>query len=51
MSEVKKTPLAGEHEAAGARMVDFAGWYLPIQYTNLKDEHLNVRSIARLVCD
>lgn len=44
MSEVKKTPLADEHEAAGARMVDFAGWYLPIQYTNLKEEHLNVRS-------
>ena len=38
-----KTPLAQEHEALGARMVEFAGWYMPIQYQGLKEEHLNVR--------
>lgn len=43
MSEVKKTPLAEEHEKLSARMVDFAGWYLPIQYTNIKEEHRIVR--------
>ena len=27
-----KTPLADEHVALGARMVSFAGWYMPVQY-------------------
>ena len=44
MSEVQRTALSAEHEALGARMVEFAGWYMPIQYTNIKEEHLNVRS-------
>lgn len=43
MSEPKKTPLAEEHERLGGRMVDFAGWYMPVQYEGLKPEHLNVR--------
>ncbi|HRK07141.1 MAG TPA: glycine cleavage system aminomethyltransferase GcvT [Pseudobdellovibrionaceae bacterium] len=40
----KRTPLAGEHEALGARMVDFAGWWMPVQYVGLKEEHLACRS-------
>lgn len=40
---MQKTPLAMEHEKCGARMVEFAGWYMPIQYKGLKEEHLNVR--------
>lgn len=40
---LKKTPLAEEHIRLGAKMVDFAGWYMPVQYSNLKEEHLNVR--------
>ncbi len=40
---MQKTPLASEHEKLGARMVDFAGWYMPVQYVGLKEEHLNVR--------
>lgn len=40
---LQKTPLAAEHEALGARMVDFAGWWMPVQYKGLKEEHLNVR--------
>ena len=42
--DLKKTPLAGEHEAAGARMVDFGGWYMPVQYSGLVDEHTAVRT-------
>lgn len=42
-SLLKKTPLAQCHIDAGARMVDFAGWYMPVQYVGLKEEHLNVR--------
>ena len=40
------TPLSLVHEAAGAKMVDFAGWYLPIEYSSLREEHDNVRSSA-----
>lgn len=40
---MKKTPLAEIHEKLGARMVDFAGWYMPVQYTGLREEHDNVR--------
>lgn len=44
MENVKFTPLKEEHERLGAKMVDFAGWYMPVQYEGLKEEHLNVRS-------
>jgi aminomethyltransferase len=44
MSSLKSTPLKTEHENLGARMVDFAGWLMPVQYEGLKEEHLNVRS-------
>lgn len=44
MSDVKRTALAEEHEKLDARMVEFAGWYMPIQYTNIKEEHSIVRS-------
>lgn len=44
MSELKRTPLYQEHLRLGAKMVPFAGYEMPVQYTNLKDEHLNVRS-------
>ncbi len=41
---MKKTPLYNDHVQLGARIVEFAGWQMPIQYSNLKEEHLNVRS-------
>ncbi len=41
---MKKTPLYEDHIQLGARMVEFAGWQMPIQYSNLKDEHLTVRN-------
>lgn len=41
---LKKTPLADEHIRLGAKMVDFAGWWMPIQYTGLREEHSCVRT-------
>ncbi|MBS1877455.1 MAG: glycine cleavage system aminomethyltransferase GcvT [Acidobacteria bacterium] len=40
---LKKTPLNAVHRAAGARMVDFGGWDMPVQYTGIIDEHQTVR--------
>ena len=40
---IKKTPLADEHVRLGAKMVDFAGWWMPVTYKGLKEEHLCVR--------
>ena len=39
----QKTPLYNDHIAAGGKMVDFAGWILPVQYMGLREEHQNVR--------
>ena len=44
MSEVKKTALVDEHIRLGGRMVEFAGWYMPVQFKGLTDEHKCVRS-------
>jgi aminomethyltransferase len=38
------TPLFDWHVARGARMVDFAGWDMPVQYTGVVDEHTAVRN-------
>ncbi len=40
------TPLNGEHRKLGAKMVWFAGWDMPIQYTSIMDEHMTVRNAA-----
>lgn len=48
MSEPRRTPLHDLHVAAGARMVEFAGWRMPVQYSSIVDEHLTVRSKAGL---
>ncbi len=47
-SELKRTALCAEHEARGARMVGFAGWYMPVEYTGVRSEHLAVRSAVGL---
>ena len=39
----KKTPLYQTHEAAGAKLVDFAGWQMPLHYGSQIDEHHQVR--------
>ncbi len=41
---LKTTPLCKLHEELGAKMVPFAGWYMPIQYTSVMQEHLCVRN-------
>ncbi|HEY5517802.1 MAG TPA: glycine cleavage system aminomethyltransferase GcvT [Coriobacteriia bacterium] len=47
MTEVlSRTPLYEEHLAAGARMVPFAGFEMPVQYAGIIDEHRAVRSAA-----
>lgn len=42
----KRTPLYEEHKKVGGKMVEFAGWEMPIQYSGLTDEHKAVRNAA-----
>ena len=42
----RRTPLYDAHRALGARMVDFAGWEMPVQYTSVIAEHETVRHAA-----
>ena len=46
--ELKRTPLYETHKSLGARLVPFAGWEMPVQYSGVIDEHLNVRSACGL---
>jgi len=41
-----ETPLCSWHVAHGGRMVDFAGWSMPVQYSSIVDEHLATRQAA-----
>ncbi len=43
-STIFRTPLHEWHATHGARMVDFAGWSMPVQYTSIVDEHLATRN-------
>jgi len=43
-----KTPLNAAHRALKAKMVDFGGWDMPVQYTGILDEHHAVRTAAGL---
>jgi aminomethyltransferase len=45
---LRRTPLYDRHEAAGARLVPFAGWEMPVQYEGIRQEHVNVRTNAGL---
>ncbi len=40
---MKRTPLYEEHLRLGGKMVEFAGWEMPVQYSGVIPEHLNVR--------
>jgi glycine cleavage system T protein (aminomethyltransferase) len=40
---LRRTPLFDRHEVAGARIVPFAGWEMPVQYAGIREEHLAVR--------
>lgn len=44
MSIIQSSPLEALHLRLGARMVPFAGWNMPVQYTSIMDEHAAVRS-------
>jgi aminomethyltransferase len=44
----RRTPLYDRHVAAGAKLVDFAGWEMPVQYRGVIDEHRAVRTAAGL---
>lgn len=43
MSELLKTPLFAQHQTLGAKLVDFGGWALPVNYGSQIDEHNAVR--------
>ena len=43
MSDCKRTPLSGIHESLGARMVEFAGFLMPVSYGGILSEHRAVR--------
>jgi aminomethyltransferase len=42
--ELIRTPIAERHEQAGAKMVDFSGWYMPVSYKGIIEEHHTVRN-------
>lgn len=46
MSETKKTPLSSIHQSLGAKMVEFAGYLMPVSYGSILDEHRAVRERA-----
>ncbi|HVM50338.1 MAG TPA: glycine cleavage system aminomethyltransferase GcvT [Candidatus Acidoferrum sp.] len=45
---MKQTPLYPAHQRLGARLIEFGGWEMPVQYTSITDEHLAVRQAAGL---
>jgi aminomethyltransferase len=48
MQTLRRTPLFERHVAAGARLVPFAGWEMPVQYVGVIPEHRAVRTDAGL---
>lgn len=44
--KLKRTPLYDAHKKLGAKMVDFSGWEMPVQYSMIMDEHRTVRRSA-----
>src|ERR1035438_10497832 len=48
MGDLKRTPLRDFHAAHGAKLVDFAGWEMPVQYRSILEEHRAVRRAAGL---
>ena len=44
----KQTFLHDRHVELGAKMVDFAGWHMPVQYSSIIDEHKTVRESVGL---
>ncbi|MDR0532809.1 MAG: glycine cleavage system aminomethyltransferase GcvT [Verrucomicrobiales bacterium] len=47
-SSLLQTPLAEKHQSLGAKMVEFGGWLMPVQYSGILQEHQAVRTAAGL---
>src|SRR5438876_5461940 len=47
-TQLKRTPLYEQHRALGARLVEFGGWEMPVQYSGILQEHEAVRTRAGL---
>src|SRR2546423_13290641 len=47
-TSLKRTPLYEQHRAMGARLVEFGGWEMPVQYRSILEEHEAVRPRAGL---
>jgi len=47
-STLKRTPLFDQHRELGARLVEFSGWAMPVQYSGVIEEHRAVRERAGL---
>ncbi len=47
-NSIRRTPLYERHVAAGGKLVEFAGWEMPVQYRGVIDEHRAVRTAAGL---
>ncbi|MDR3377206.1 MAG: glycine cleavage system aminomethyltransferase GcvT, partial [Verrucomicrobiae bacterium] len=43
---LKRTVLFEAHRQLGAKLIDFGGWEMPVQYTSISEEHLAVRQAA-----
>ena len=43
---LKRTALFSAHQKLGGKLIDFGGWEMPVQYTSITDEHLDVRNAA-----
>lgn len=48
MTNLKRTPLYENHAGLGAKLVEFGGWEMPVQYTGIIEEHKACRSSAGL---
>src|SRR5689334_18548473 len=47
-TNLKRTPLCEAHQRLGARMVEFGGWLMPVQYASILQEHHAVRKACGL---
>lgn len=48
VNAMKRTPLYQIHRDLGAKLIEFGGWEMPVQYSSIVDEHLAVRKAAGL---
>ena len=46
--KLKRTPLFDIHKSLGARIAEFGGWEMPIEYSGIVQEHVTVRTAAGL---